>query len=124
MFSKQQRHKYLYQRAQIPPPPPRSSASEIARKALRDALKEQTTSMTIAEAAKMATDGNGYMYRRAWCGQVIIKPTNDMCCCILWPKGILPRPRWEPDADDLIATDWEVRTEGWTEVSPDTEIRL
>ncbi len=123
MFSKQ-RHKYLYQRAQIPPPPPRSSASEIARKALRDTLKEQPTSMTIAEAAKLVTASNGYMYRRAWGGRVIIKPTNDVCCCIAWPKDGCPAPHWEPKARDLTATDWEVRTEGWTEVSPDTEIGL
>ena len=81
--------------------------------------------MTIAAAAKLAVDNNGYMYRRAWGGRVIIKPTNDACwCCIAWSRGSLPVPYWEPKAQDLIATDWEVRTEGWTEVSPDTEIQL
>ena len=38
----------------------------------------------------------------------MVQPTNLRDCCILHTKGRTPGPRWNPQAEDLMASDWEV----------------
>ena len=66
--------------------------------------------MNIAEAAK-ACKGYGWIARRSWYGHMRVCPTNEPECCIIQAKGQAPCPRWEPQAEDLVADDWEVATE-------------
>ncbi len=68
--------------------------------------------MNIQDATKKAVESGGFITRHSWRGHVQIKPTNVPEHCLvytIWEK--FPFQRWEPDADDLMADDWEVTTE-------------
>lgn len=67
--------------------------------------------MNIQQAAKKAVAADAFIARSWWMGHFQVKPTNQPECCIAYAKGQLPRPRWEPSAEDLLADDWEVTTE-------------
>lgn len=73
--------------------------------------------MNIHEAMKARTKQHPFLTRAAWSGlilnephsQVYIQPTNTPYCCIIFsPIQKSPRRGWEPDAEDLLAEDWEV----------------
>lgn len=68
--------------------------------------------MDIGEAARLAK-GYGWITRKGWRGNCRVCPTNEPECCIIQGKGMAPAPRWEPQAEDLEADDWEVTTEEW-----------
>lgn len=65
--------------------------------------------MTIFEAAKQGekicrSDGDNPM--------VIITPTNTPECCLMQVKGCNRiGVRWNPQLEDLLATNWEVYTD-------------
>ena len=67
--------------------------------------------MNIQEAVKRAMETNGLIVRPLWRGCVHIKPTDLPEGCICYGKGRAPCPRWQPQAEDLIADDWEITTE-------------
>lgn len=65
--------------------------------------------MDIQKAVKEAMAEGCTMTRTAWTEWGLwIKPTNDPECCIIGMKGKAPCPRWQPQAEDLIADDWEL----------------
>ena len=70
--------------------------------------------VNIHEAALKAAEIDGLIVRPEWKGLVHIKPTNGPDCCILYGKGQKPGKRWNPQAEDLMAEDWEVTTEELT----------
>lgn len=70
--------------------------------------------MNIQQATIAAMEVNGTITRASFLGHFRVKPTNQPECCIAMAKGQEPMPRWEPDAEDLMADDWEVTTEEWT----------
>lgn len=68
--------------------------------------------MNISEAAKKAVEVNGYIYRANWKGIMQIRPTNEPECCFVYTiHQKYPTPRWNPQAMDLEADDWEITTE-------------
>lgn len=66
--------------------------------------------MFIHEAAALAYELDGYMYRRKDQGHIQIRPTNSDKCCIVTTNNKVIHPRWQPKADDLTADDWMVTT--------------
>ena len=70
--------------------------------------------MNIQAAVKRAMESGGLIVRPQWNGCVHIKPTNGPECCICYGKEQAPCPRWQPQAEDLLADDWEVTTEKLT----------
>lgn len=67
--------------------------------------------MFIHEATALAVS-SGRFIRRAdsfWAGMKI-KPTDTPDCCVIVHenKRQASRPRWEPQAEDLLAGDWLV----------------
>ncbi len=75
--------------------------------------------MNIQEATKKAVECGGYIVPKKWAGRIKIRPTNSSNCCLVYSKNHAPCPRWEPDAEDLMADDWTVTTtEGWPEDVP------
>ena len=70
--------------------------------------------MDIQKATQKALEVDGLIARPFWRGYVHIKPTNSPECCICYGKGKAPCPRWQPQAEDLLADDWEVTTEELT----------
>lgn len=70
--------------------------------------------LTIHEAAMLAAKGKEKAIRRSgWPEGMAIIPTDTPECCVatvvVAGKRML-HPRWEPQAADLIATDWRVIT--------------
>ncbi len=64
--------------------------------------------MNIQEATRAALRLGCEITRGIWEGLGIwIKPTNSGECCIIGAKGQAPCPRWEPQAEDLMADDWQ-----------------
>lgn len=66
--------------------------------------------MTIDQAVKEALASGGYIQRRSnplW-RSFAIMPTNSSDCCVVCSADKKQRPRWNPNADDLAAEDWEV----------------
>ena len=76
--------------------------------------RREVRDLFIHEAAKLAVAVDGLIVRPPWKGLVHIKPTNGPECCICYGKGKAPGPRWNPQAEDLLADDWEVTTEKLT----------
>jgi len=70
--------------------------------------------VNIYEAALKAAETGGLIVRAEWKGLFHIKPTNGPDCCIPYGKGQQPGKRWNPQAEDLVAEDWEVTTEELT----------
>jgi len=73
--------------------------------------------MNIYEAAKQAVAEGKYIARKnAFYGRIRYELTNDFFKLIMIHRnGQLPIRRWQPKADDLIATDWVVLGENeWT----------
>ena len=64
--------------------------------------------MNIQAATTVALEIGGYMSRSSWYGHLMVQPTNLRDCCILHTKGRTPGPKWNPQAEDLTASDWEV----------------
>ena len=68
--------------------------------------------MYIQEATKKALEAGGYITRESWGERfaVYIEPTDTPLCCLVHSLKIKegPRPRWNPQAEDLIADDWYV----------------
>ncbi len=68
--------------------------------------------MNIIEATKQALPQGKGITRKIWDRQhllMAIFPTNTSECCIASTLGNhLPKPRWNPTADDLLAEDWKV----------------
>ncbi|MHB1153533.1 MAG: Thoeris anti-defense Tad2 family protein [Eubacteriales bacterium] len=74
--------------------------------------------MNIYEAAKQAVAEGKYIARKnGFYGRIRFEATNDSNKLImLHGKNRLPKRGWQPQADDLIATDWVVLCENeWTE---------
>ena len=67
--------------------------------------------MKIDEAVSKATSEGKYIYRENEGPlQINILPTNTFDCCILLQnQSDKVGKRWNPTANDLIATDWEIR---------------
>ena len=71
--------------------------------------------MFIHEAVKKAMDINGYITRTGWPWEVRLRPTDDIGGILVLSKNYeSPRPRWQPQAEDLMAKDWIVTREGLT----------
>ena len=66
--------------------------------------------MYIHDATKLALEENKFITRESWDGNWILKPTNTTKCCVVIPLfgDGKSGPRWNPNADDLIANDWKV----------------
>ena len=64
--------------------------------------------MNIQAATTVALEIGGYMSRSSWDRYLMVQPTNLRDCCLLHAKGLVPGPRWNPKAEDLTASDWEV----------------
>lgn len=67
--------------------------------------------MFIHEAVQIAVEFGGYIVRRKYSQYHRIKPTNSDEGFILIKNDQIPRPRWQPRAEDLMADDWTVTTE-------------
>ena len=68
--------------------------------------------MNIQEATKQAiAEGKQITRINAWWGggenEIKIRPTNTYECCIV-SNAKKEAPRWNPQAEDLIADDWVV----------------
>ena len=62
--------------------------------------------MFIHEAVSAAIT-NGCRIARSSCSSITIQPTNGPMCCIIYgPEIDRSTPRWNPQADDLLADDW------------------
>lgn len=70
--------------------------------------------MFIHEAAQIAHEIDGYMFRRKDAKRIRIRPLDGPMRCVVYTKTAEPKPRWEPSAEDLTADDWMVTTEGLT----------
>lgn len=65
--------------------------------------------MNITEAAKKALETNGFICRQDECKFIRIKPTTSPDCCVVYSNGgERSAVRWNPDAIDLTANDWQV----------------
>lgn len=64
--------------------------------------------MNIQEAARLAVETGALIARPTWKGHVHMWPTGGPDCRICYGKGKAPGPRWQPQAEDLMADDWEV----------------
>lgn len=65
--------------------------------------------MNIQKAVKAAMAIDGCITRPPWRGHLHIKPTDlPEKCFAITSEG--RTPRWEPDAEELMAEDWEVTT--------------
>ncbi len=67
--------------------------------------------MNISEATKLVIATGGKMYRVSEdCAPMLITPTDTPDCCTGEIRGSdkAPGKRWQPQAKDLIAEDWEV----------------
>ncbi len=73
--------------------------------------------MVISEAAKLAMEQGGMIYRKEiWSDKgffnVFIKPTNSYDACIIVEyqdgKEASSCRNWNPTGDDLMADDWEL----------------
>lgn len=69
--------------------------------------------MDIKRATEQALHRGCWMTRPEFHG-VAVEPSNTARCCILHKAGRAPGPRWQPDAEDLTAEDWEL-LEKWEE---------
>ena len=68
--------------------------------------------MYINEAVRKAMAIDGYIVRQDWPRMIRLRPTNEVDGIILIsPNNNMPRPRWQPRAEDLLADDWIVTTE-------------
>ena len=63
--------------------------------------------MDIKRATEQALHRGCWMTRPEFHG-VAVEPSNTARCCILHKAGRAPGPRWQPDAEDLTADDWEL----------------
>lgn len=49
------------------------------------------------------------MRRKFWRkDKLVLKPTNTQNCIEMYREGKILSSRWNPNAEDLIANDWEV----------------
>ena len=66
--------------------------------------------MFIHEAVKEAMEKKCYIKRNAawYSKEVKFLPTNTPECIIVYSETNPPRRRWQPNAEDLIADDWEL----------------
>ena len=65
--------------------------------------------MDIKTAAVAAKAVGGFITRRVWEGVLMVKPGNSPECCLCYVADTeVPRPRWQPRAEDLEAEDWEL----------------
>lgn len=68
--------------------------------------------MNIKDAVTIALKENKYIYRQSEKDegiQVNILPTNTFDCCLLTTDdNEFAGKRWNPNANDLIADDWEI----------------
>ena len=63
--------------------------------------------MNIKEATRIAMETNKCIARKS--RQLTVKPTNGWeCCLLIHPTKQEYAPRWNPEAEDLMADDWEV----------------
>ncbi len=65
--------------------------------------------MNIQQATRSATL-NHYlgMRRQLWCkDKLVLKPTDTQNCTEMYREGKILSSRWNPNAEDLIANDWE-----------------
>lgn len=69
--------------------------------------------MDIKRATEQALHRGCWMTRPEFHG-VAVEPSNTARRCILHKAGRAPGPRWQPDAEDLTADDWEL-LEKWEE---------
>jgi len=75
--------------------------------------------MNIQKATKKCMEIDGYITRKSWGGRFsfYLEPTNTPLCCIADSHRVSgPHPRWNPNADDLMADDWIVMDENSTPV--------
>ena len=63
--------------------------------------------MNIQEAVKTAIAANRFITRAGLRGVRHLEPTNSPSGCIAYAKDQPPCPKWEPNAEDLMANDWE-----------------
>lgn len=63
--------------------------------------------MNIMEAVSTAIESGRCIKRQTpiW-KQLKVKPTNGEECFIIYGADRGPAPRWNPTADDILATDW------------------
>lgn len=66
--------------------------------------------MFIHEAVSEALHRECCIARRSWRGRWKIHPTNDkvLSCVAIIVKDGKSAPRWNPNAEDLLASDWEI----------------
>lgn len=73
--------------------------------------------MYIHEAISKISYKTPFITRKSWqritdrpCpASVKIQPSNSPDCCIVFSVSMQrPSPRWNPTADDLTASDWEL----------------
>ena len=73
---------------------------------------EEVKNMNIYEAAKQAAKMGTGFYRPGPHENTLIISTNTQACCLVmrteWKKEE-PSVRWQPQLDDLISEDWEVK---------------
>ena len=75
-------------------------------------IKGEIDAMNIQQATKQAiAEGKQMTRRNTWWGigkcRIKIKPTDTVDCCVV-TDGKKGSPRWNPQAEDLIADDWIV----------------
>lgn len=63
--------------------------------------------MFIQEAVKKATEKGKLIYRTPYPFWKM-EPTNSSDCVVIHADGKEPGRCWNPQADDLMANDWEV----------------
>lgn len=64
--------------------------------------------MNIRDAVLLAKKEGKYIYRKSQ-KNIDILPTNTLDCCLLMNVHVQEvGKRWNPNANDLIAEDWEV----------------
>lgn len=63
--------------------------------------------MLIHEAVKEAMEKGKLIYRRPWPFWKF-EPKNTMDCVIIHARDKEPKRCWNPQAEDLMANDWEV----------------
>lgn len=68
--------------------------------------------MDIKSAVILVTKEGKYIYRQSEMDEGIeidILPTNTLDCCLMISKDVKKiGKQWNPNLNDLIATDWEV----------------
>lgn len=76
--------------------------------------------MTIQKATTAAIAIDGFLFRESWRRHIRLEPTNSDEGFFVHSKyEKVPRPRWQPRAEDLMANDWEIseNLEGLVEIT-------